>query len=605
MPKSPGRAAFAPVVYGGIVLLMLILGVLAHGFTRNIGDARLVGRYATLPLFQSRVVSDLTISWNGLALRFSSATTPSLQSVESTTDGGTDLVFDGDVRLHLAPGRDTNGSVSLTTVPGSARGETLLVPYTVAGVPLEPTSEAALTWTRAGHIYLLSLPASARVDASARTLSLPLDGSTWTAGLKMAGTTAVIAAAPVARPAVSTARIPDEKDMPTAEQVTARMTQFLDNSYAGWSQARIASSGTWKMPDGTTGFSEDIGVALLAESIARGTWQGNFPVWNSALAAQQAINPNLSLMTSAYSGGVRDYVRLLQTRTAAQVETLRPLIAASDVKALATPGLIGLVTDHGDADLLQASIAFITSRSPTSLDVPSAVWLLEALVDDQTILGGNVTVAKAMKDVVEKRILPALRATDAGVFLESSNALVDVKTSIHAGALLLVAGDALSDTRLSAYGRGLLTSGLSLGDEAGILPVTLSIASGKISKRDGALGPESIYPLLPLDRRVAREVPLTRQLGQGAWIWTAARIVTAEFTATQATLVLAYPAGIAHNVVIQGIRPFSMVKLHGIPWHTDPTYSKYSDGWSYDATTRTFYLKVTGRSEQEEIDIVY
>ena len=126
-----------------------------------------------------------------------------------------------------------------------------------------------------------------------------------------------------------------------------------------------------------------------------------------------------------------------------------------------------------------------------------------------------------------------------------------------------------------------------------------------MSKREGALGPETVYVFLPLDRRTPREVPLTRQIGPGAWIWTSATIVTAQSNASQTTLILGYPAGISHNVVIKGMRPFTLVRLHGTAWHTDPTYYKYSAGWSYDSTTGTFFLKITGKTDQEEIDIVY
>jgi hypothetical protein len=30
---------------------------------------------------------------------------------------------------------------------------------------------------------------------------------------------------------------------------------------------------------------------------------------------------------------------------------------------------------------------------------------------------------------------------------------------------------------------------------------------------------------------------------------------------------------------------------------------KYSDGWTYDAASRTLYLKLTGRTAQEQIGI--
>ena len=306
----------------------------------------------------------------------------------------------------------------------------------------------------------------------------------------MAGTTAVVAAAPatpVARPSAVTIRVPDAKDMPTDEQLSTRVSQFLDAAYAGWSLARVAGSGQWKLPDGTSGFSEDIGVGLLAESIQRGTWQKSLPVWTDALAAQQNAGTGLAFTTSTYAGGVRDYAHALQTRAAVQIEALRPLLAASDLKVLATPHFMTLVADHGDSDLLQAAQSFITTRSSRGLDVATAVRLFEALVDSEAIFGSTDAVSKALNDVVDKSILPSLRSADGGVFLDSGSGLVDVKSGIEAGALLLSAGGSLSDTRLSAYGRGLLVSCLAIADDTGVLPATVSLASGKVTRRDGAL----------------------------------------------------------------------------------------------------------------------
>ena len=61
--------------------------------------------------------------------------------------------------------------------------------------------------------------------------------------------------------------------------------------------------------------------------------------------------------------------------------------------------------------------------------------------------------------------------------------------------------------------------------------------------------------------------------------------------------------GIPFHAIIRGIAPFTLLKLHGIPWHSDPSYFKYSDGWTYDPKTRTLALKITGRADQETIDI--
>lgn len=607
MQKSPARSALLSVVYGGVVLLLLLLALFARGFSQDVGDARVGGRYTMFPLFPSRSLEELTLSWNGFALRFSRGATPGLRTWESTPDGN-EVVFDGDVRLRLSPGNDVGGSLTLAPVPGTGAGATLVIPFTVTGILSDPPAGAALAWSRAGHTYLLSLPSGAHADASTGTLTLPLGAGA--ASLRIQGITAAAAPARAtpARATTQPARIPDESAMPSTSQMQAALTGLADKAYAGWSQTRFSSSAAvWTLPDGSAGFSEDIGVGLLAESIARGTWQKIFPLWSDALARQQQRTPNAQLIYSSctYVGGVRDFVRILPARAGAQVEQARGLLAQSDNAVLATPGLVPLLLDHGSPELMQAALGFLTGRNVARLDIPGSLGLLEALLGYTEDVSANDAITRAMSDVVTKKILPSVRSTNAGVFLDSGSGASDIRNSIRSGSLLLRAGAALSSPLASAIGRGLLTAAVSLADTNGFLPASLTLASGRISARQGSLAPEAFYQLLPLDRLIPREVPLSRRIGPGTWMWTSARLVAAESTATGIRLVLGYPAGIAHQFVVQGIRPFAQIRLHGIPWHADPTYYKYSDGWAYDAASRTFYVKLTGRTDQEEIDILY
>jgi hypothetical protein len=397
--------------------------------------------------------------------------------------------------------------------------------------------------------------------------------------------------------------------MPTAGQLASTLARFTDQAYAGWSGTRFtAADALWSTPGGAASFSEELGVALLAESLQRGTWQVIFPLWTDALARQQNRSPEtqIELATSAYVGGVRDYLRSLRARKAAQAQKAADLVSASDVALVSVQGLVPLVLDHGSPALQQSCLGFLTAaRDLQKLDMAAGLGLLEALVDWTECVGAAEPVTKTLNDLVAKRILPAVRTTDAGVFLESTSGSSDVAGNVRCGSLLLRAGPVISSTLASAVGRGLLTASLGLADADGILPKALTLDAGRVSARSGSLVPESIYRLLPIDRLIAREVPLARQLGSGSWIWTSARITALESTDTGLRLVLGYPAGIAHHFVIQGIRPFTKVQLHGIAWHSDPTYYKYSDGWSYEPSTRTFSMKLTGKSDQEELVITY
>jgi hypothetical protein len=361
------------------------------------------------------------------------------------------------------------------------------------------------------------------------------------------------------------------------------------------------------MPDGSLGFSEDLGTALLAESVARGTWQTYFPVWSDALDRQQARGSGapLSFIQSAYIGDTRDFARLNAARAAALLDQARGFLASNDPSLLHIRGLIPLAEDHGDPALLATILAYITGRISTSLDLDASLGLVEDLVDAAERLGMDGATRKALQDAGGRRVMSSVQSTDAGLFLRSGPAAVDTAASLRGGALLLRAGTALGDTRVAAIGRGLLVAALSLSDEKGTLPTALRLAGGKVAARTGSLAAESVYGLLPTGRPVPREVSLSGPVGPEVSIWTAAQVISTVRQGSLFRLVLGYPAGVPDYFVIQGIGPFSAVQVHAIPWHADPDFAKYPNGWFYEAAARLFHAKLTGRTDQEEIDITF
>ncbi|MGO9308207.1 MAG: hypothetical protein ACLQDL_04190, partial [Spirochaetia bacterium] len=324
-----GRSFLGPLVYGSVVLLLLLLALFARGFSRDIGAGRVAGRYALFPLFQSREPEELTVTWNGLSMRFSQSTTPGLKGFEPGPDNAADIVFDGGIRLRVSPGADTGGSMTLSPVGAGAGGAyaALVVPFRVAGALDDSSAGTALAWHRAGRTFRFTLPGSARTDLAAGTLTLPLSGPAWSGTLQVEGAPVVARQSAAGSP--PRARLPDEASLPSEEGLHAALAAFTDAAYRGWSESRyLAADARWQLADGTAGFAEDIGVGLLAESIRRGTWRQMFPLWSSALAAQQGRTPQaaLSFVTSAYVGGEKDFASASPARIAQQLAQVGALL---------------------------------------------------------------------------------------------------------------------------------------------------------------------------------------------------------------------------------------------------------------------------------------
>ena len=616
MRKIPTGHLRTPAVYGGVVLLLLLLAFFAPGFSQGVGDARVAGRYVLLPHFRPHALQSLTLSWNGVALRFSRSAAPALEGFE-TSDAGAAIVLANNVRLRLTPGNDLDGSLSISPEASStgAAAAPLVIPFTLSGPVLVQAAGSVLSWERGGRTYLLSLPTGARVDAESRLLTLPLDSRGI--DLRLAGAPALMASSRVlpARVAAQSPQLPDEKSLPSADQMQTAVARYVDAAYAGWTGTRYsAQDGLWKMPDGSAKFSDDIGVGLLAESLYRGTMDRFLPIWSDAVARQQDRLPGqkLALRTSVYAGNVRDFLGVLQSDAASDVDRARGLLAKSDPSLFGMNGISTLLADHGTPDLLHAERTLMTGVSAAGLDTPSALGLLDGLLDSAHEPSGGtgaaeqrrLDAARAARELIDRRIFPSLHRADIGVFLESGTPGQSVvKDNIRGGSLLLRAARVLDYSRAAAIGRSLIVASLVLADDSGLLPGAITLAPGRVVARAGALTAESVYELLPLDRYLPEEIPLSSQLGPGAWLWTAARLVSITSSDAAVSIVVAYPVGIPHYMAIQGLRPFTQIRLHSIPWHSDPSYMKYSDGWTYDAVSRTLYLKLKGRAAQEEIDI--
>jgi hypothetical protein len=396
--------------------------------------------------------------------------------------------------------------------------------------------------------------------------------------------------------------------MPSEDALQAALAQYADAAYLGWSRSRYrVEAGLWQLADGSEIFSEDIGIGLLAESITRGTWPQVLPVWSRAVAQAQssASQAALSLATSPYIGGMKDFAKVQREKNARLLAKARALLEKSDNQLLLMRGVVELFAVHGDPDMVEKMGAFLAGRAPASLDVASAAGLVEALMDFSQFVRQDDAGTRLLKEAVLRRILPAVRTTNAGVFLETDPRRSDLSTGIWCGLLLTRAGPLIGSPLAGSIGRGLVTSGISLSDEKGFLPAALILSGGRVSAREGSLAPESIYPILPMARFVPRETSLVRQLGAGSWAWTSANITSVSGSGSGIALAFSYPPGVPYHLMVQGLPSFTQLKLHGIPWRSDPTYFKYSDGWSYDEGTRTLFMKITGRAEREEIDIAY
>ena len=93
-------------------------------------------------------------------------------------------------------------------------------------------------------------------------------------------------------------------------------------------------------------------------------------------------------------------------------------------------------------------------------------------------------------------------------FLQSAPGQIDVRLSAIAGVALIESAAALGNDALTAVGRNLVLSVLSLSDRYGMLPASLVVRGESIEQDDGLIPPETIYPFVAENPAYPHQVSL-------------------------------------------------------------------------------------------------
>jgi len=595
------------LAYLSVIAALVVLAFFGRGSSARAGDVKVSAHYAPLPLF-GQAVDRAGVSYQGLRLSFGPAT-----PVESASGGepaflrgvhglgdGVDIVFERDLRLELR--RSDDGAWSLALAGAAGERLSLSVPLSVPG-GLAPLGDVPMiSWRRAGRPYYLSLPQGSRIDAAAGVLVLSLGPGSreLTFGPALGD-----GENPSARWLSDQAALVDQQGFEAARDA------FLDEAWRGWTTTRRSPDGTlWQGADGRFVFNEELGPALLAEALVRGEYPAERVRIAAALSRQlrQAPDSVQSAAASAFVGSLREHVRRVRATEAPGIERIRALLAGRDPALFLVPGLIPFVLDHGPFNLVQETITLAGTLRAGSLEPATALGVLEAYLDYDRYAAAGATMAGRSREVVQKRLVPSIRKTDTGLFLETSAGSVDTVVSLRCGSLLVRAGSALDDAQFTAIGRTLVASVVALGRPGAFLPGTLARTGSTARLPDGAAGevaPESVYRFVAADRHLPREIPLHLDVGPGTWLWTAADLVAAEASPTGLGLTVAFPAGQSHYLVVDGVPSIAALELHGTAWRPAADYAQYSDGWAYDAAEQLLFVKLTGRAGTERIVIRY
>jgi len=609
--KVPKALYLVPVLYLGIITTFIYLQFSGSDtFTSKVSHMTAMGTVSGTPWDRGDSLSELQIFGTGIVFSFDKGNPVRIYSQDGLVHKSEPLKFipqDSGFLVEMSQGLSLQFTQAEDN-PQAVMIQVLFQEYSsIRNISLPFSIMRDFTLETAGGFPVFSIQNSRSGDVT--MLSLPMGGSVDREDHRV-----VFPAGDEGFEAVMVEKTDGESSDPLAywfSRNSALISQreyqdllsgYISRALEGWRNTRFdRTAGTWQLQGEVSGISENLADALLAETLGTPAWDS---LYSRVQAALEKTDPLLTRVSGPFLGDVvsrnEEY---LQTERLALQEIVRKT-AAGDPLVFQTPELYTLAAEHRSPSLLDDLIPLAGNLSGRELEPATAMGLFRFYLD---CAEGGVSLPTFLDFITllpEKELLPRIKAVHQGFFLESEPDLTDVRASLETGALLSRGGRILKREIYATLGRELIRSSLMLADQAGILPSRLVFEDGEL-RTSGELLPEDIYSLITGRSYFPREIPLRSSLGQGGWIYTAADRVSVRKQTDMIRISLTYPAGQTHYVTLQGVEPFSRLRLLGINWKSDPIFQYYYSGWYYEERTRTLYIKIRHRQPLEEIILYY
>jgi len=606
------RYLILPVIYVGVIFGLLFLQFSGRlTVRREIADLQFSGTLIAGADETSQEITAARISFDGITFSLSES-----EPVVLATEEGDDVQLfpvryetdDQELRVVLSDSSVLRFNVSESEMPElhlvptptnewPAAGQ-LVLPYRLApdseALPPDPNNPEIREIVYDERRFFLSAPPRTVFDTTQHQLVIPLDaGSQMIRYAEVTGTIDNVIEVAFGN---GERRIGEVRYEQT-------IGDFFDAAYFGWSTERFnGGSGTWRMRDGGTRFSEEILTSYLAEAWRRNEYT---PAFNQMRRAADLHPDQIGYRSAVFLGNLRNVSAVFNEEDARRASSLSARIASGDPTVFREEDVIRFAALRGTETLYRQVLEYAEIVDFRTVGIPTAVGMLVSATDVEYPSPEAEEATRRFLAIIEERIFPAVRRFDEFFFLETTQGEIDVYWSIRAGQVIERLGREEDNELYVTVGRNLVMSGLQLADPQGFLPEFLFFNESGIQRREGSFGPERLYPVFTDNPWYPREISLYEDLGPGSFIYTIADFTLIDIQDEVFSFRLEYPANQTHYIIMQGIPRFESMQLFGLQWRNDPGFEAYIKGRHYEASTETLMIKYTDNSTAEDIILYY
>jgi hypothetical protein len=593
-PAVPRFIALFLLFTGIFIVLIQIQFGKKTDFTHRVGNLVIQGHYVQVPNGKKSntfaLSGGLSVFFGGVEFLLREGFTLFTEEGETATHPLLMTVSNDGASFQLAEGPELFFTTQYT---GGTIELVIRCAFADDGEERPPEQETSLPALRIPYRALPTSRAQIRNE-------LPLinaDGANY-AFSRSTGTNTIILTAQ--EPVLSYRAVPDrETANPEAfiiaaarnqEEYDAAVTLWLDQSYSAWNRAVLRNSGDSEADNSA------LLIAYMTEALRRGTYR--------AAGVSVLQNPqNTSWQACAYVGKLENALRLLAASDRERSARLARVFNEKSLDFLKESHVVDYLAIRGYNNLMNDAAGILRAVDPAEMTLEQAAGFLEGFTDWDSHHFGSYNPYDRFVDqalfVITKSLLKDSRTGYALAFGKIiSGGTSDTELNLRLGRALTQFDD---ETR-SALGKSLILSVLSLADSSGAIPRRVSFDMGVFTHGAELMPSFHIYRVCFTGENYAR----MQAVVSGIWAWTAASSINSTTEDGRLDIIVNFPAGETHYLIIRGVRPFSFVQLNGTTVNQDTQFERYDySGWSYSASEQTLLIKLRQRLPAERISIVY
>ncbi len=599
------------------ILYVCVIGVFLYfhfsdnrTFTKQIGFMEISGTVPGGIGGENNAVTTIRISCGNFEFFFHERETIFLQNTNGTTEpallqaytvlpNGIELRFSNSIRLQFMSEEGKNKLLTIQPQTQSSQSalNSLILPFSVSGESeiKEAGKLPLIALSDDGETTYLTVNSDSTIDVERKEIRITHEE----------GTFHPITIEPASDPSIDIATYWFSQNLNRVDNETLYnqiLEDYFTDSYRGWNERYSAAAGEWETPNGESVFSEHLIACYLSSALKEGEYDRALAQIRSGINRRAS---ELTMFTVPYLGNFAQRGTTLADKDIGRIDTIEQLIRNEDPKLFTQEYLIQFIIDHGPFSLINEVYRLAEIIEPENLSTEEMVGVLRTHNQLSFNIPDTDPIISNLAESIQSRLLSSIIKTEDSLFLKNKTGTIDPFISLEAGRQLLHKAKEEENNIIAAVGRELVISVLQLSDDQGFLPSEITVENGRQTIANRTVPPEKIYPLSLRNSFYPREISLYEHVGPGSWIWSCTDFEEIAESAEELHFSFEFPVGQTHHFIIQGIKPFEGIRLHGIPWRSDPTFERYSSGWIYNSSNQTLSVKITHREEQEQLIITY